>query len=440
MPKRIFATLIILVPLLSTSVLLSSATKSPQVEQQIQSQRGRVLFKRTFKVSEGFGYRLGNPEVVLFDRHLGPDAKTCLECHSLGGEAGAGENNKNVFVGLDPALERRTVRGNERNSTALWGVGMVQALAQEMSGDLKKLRQSALEQAKDKKQPVTVALESKGVSFGSLTASPQGELDTSQVVGVDRGLEVKPFHAKGTRGTLRRFTFEAMWRHAGLEAPEMLKRRYPLAGNWEQYDHDGDGVVNEVTTEQITDLSVFQALLPVPQEVLPKDAAQQQNVHQGEKIFQANCAICHIPRLSLDKPVVTIEGAMGQKETSVDLQEILPQQEGKYYVALYSDLKRHDMGAGLAEKNGQMSDDKVTGVDPRWFTTTKLWGVADTAPYLHDGRAKTLEEAIVAHGGEAEAARQAFQAMSSDEQVHLIQFLKSLRAPKVETKSYVTKR
>lgn len=58
-------------------------------------------------MAEGFGYRLGNPEVVLFDRHLGPDAKSCLECHSIGGEAGAGENNKNVFVGLDPALERR---------------------------------------------------------------------------------------------------------------------------------------------------------------------------------------------------------------------------------------------------------------------------------------------------------------------------------------------
>jgi CxxC motif-containing protein (DUF1111 family) len=51
-----------------------------------------------------------------------------------------------------------------------------------------------------------------------------------------------------------------------------------------------------------------------------------------------------------------------------------------------------------------------------------------------------LEEAIVAHGGEAEAARQVFRAMSSDEQAHLIQFLKSLRAPKMETKSYMTKR
>jgi hypothetical protein len=117
--QRICAASIFLFPLLSASVLLSAATQSHQSEQQAQSQRGRILFKRSFKVAEGFGYRLGNPELVLFDRHLGPDAKSCLECHSIGGEAGAGENNKNVFVGLDPALERRLARGNERNSTAI---------------------------------------------------------------------------------------------------------------------------------------------------------------------------------------------------------------------------------------------------------------------------------------------------------------------------------
>jgi Di-haem oxidoreductase, putative peroxidase len=433
--KHILATTLLLVPLLSASVFLSAATQS--AEQQAQSQRGRILFKRSFKVAEGFGYRLGNPEVVLFDRHLGPDAKSCLECHSIGGEAGGGENNKNVFVGLDPALERRLARGNERNSTAVWGIGAVQALAQEMSGDLKTIRQSVLEQAKRTHQTAKVALVSKGVSFGSLTATPQGELDTSQIIGVDPGLEIRPFHAKGTRGTIRRFTFEAMWRHAGLEAPEMLKRRYPLQGNWERYDHDGDGVVNEITTEQITDLSVFQALLPIPQEVQPKDSEEQQKVQRGEKLFQANCASCHISRLPLNKAEVTIEGAMGQKDTKVDLEEILPKQNDQYWVALYSDMKRHDIGPGLAEKNGQISDNKVTGVDPRWFITTKLWGVADTAPYLHDGRAKTLEEAIVAHGGEAEPARQAFQAMSLDDQVHLVQFLKSLRAPDIKAEGYV---
>jgi RHS repeat-associated protein len=153
--KHILATTLLLVPLLSASVLLSAATQSHQAEQQAQSQRGRILFKRSFKVAEGFGYRLGNPELVLFNRHLGPDAKSCLECHSIGGEAGGGENNKNVFVGLDPALERRLARGNERNSTALWGIGPVQALAQEMSRELKSIRQSALEQAKRTNQYTT---------------------------------------------------------------------------------------------------------------------------------------------------------------------------------------------------------------------------------------------------------------------------------------------
>ena len=86
----------------------------------------------------------------------------------------------------------------------------------------------------------------------------------------------------------------------------------------------------EVTTEQITDLSVFQVLLPTPKEVQPKDRAEQQKVQQGEKLFQANCASCHISRLPLNKAEVTIEGAMGQKDTKVDLEEILPKQNDKY--------------------------------------------------------------------------------------------------------------
>ena len=58
------------------------------------------------------------------------------------------------------------------------------------------------------------------------------------------------------------------------------------------------------------------------------------------------------------------------------------------------------MGAELSESTGG-------GLD-RWFTTARLWGVADSAPYLHDGRATTLADAIRMHGGEAEDARGAF--------------------------------
>jgi CxxC motif-containing protein (DUF1111 family) len=68
-------------------------------------------------------------------------------------------------------------------------------------------------------------------------------------------------------------------------------------------------------------------------------------------------------------------------------------------------------------------------VAPEW-KTPPLWGVADSAPYLHDGRAETLEEAILAHAGEARDVTANYKALSPTEQVQVIAFLKTLRAPK----------
>lgn len=65
--------------------------------------------------------------------------------------------------------------------------------------------------------------------------------------------------------------------------------------------------------------------------------------------------------------------------------------------------------------------------------TARLWGVADTAPYLHDGRALTLEDAIMMHdspGCEAAIAGQNFKALTADDQLNLIKFLNTLRTPK----------
>lgn len=93
---------------------------------------------------------------------------------------------------------------------------------------------------------------------------------------------------------------------------------------------------------------------------------------------------------------------------------------GRAVVRLFGDLKRHDMGSVLAES----IDEEGTGASV--FLTENLWGVGSTAPYLHDGRATTLTEAILAHGGEAEAARSAFQTLSTQEQQDLIAFLDNL--------------
>jgi len=93
----------------------------------------------------------------------------------------------------------------------------------------------------------------------------------------------------------------------------------------------------------------------------------------------------------------------------------------------YTDLLLHDMGPGLADNLGEGN---ATGAEWR---TPPLWsigltpGVSRTGEaYLHDGRARTLDEAILWHDGEGAASREAFRAMSVSDRAALIAFLKSL--------------
>ena len=94
----------------------------------------------------------------------------------------------------------------------------------------------------------------------------------------------------------------------------------------------------------------------------------------------------------------------------------------------FTDLLLHDMGTGLADNRPEF------GATEREWRTTPLWGIGLTATvlapraenYLHDGRARTLEEAILWHGGEAAAAQQAFVTASAAAREDLIRFLRSL--------------
>src|SRR5258705_3070 len=86
-------------------------------------------------------------------------------------------------------------------------------------------------------------------------------------------------------------------------------------------------------------------------------------------------------------------------------------------VRLYSDLLLHDMGSGVADRFEQGS---ATGSE---FRTMPLWRVADRQHFLHDGRAKTIIDAIQAHGGQAAGALAAFQALSQADLQALLDFL-----------------
>ena len=101
-------------------------------------------------------------------------------------------------------------------------------------------------------------------------------------------------------------------------------------------------------------------------------------------------------------------------------------ENGKAVVELFGDLKQHEMGSGLAEAIDEAGNGRSM------FLTRNLWGVGSTSPYLHDGRATTLTEAILEHGGEAQASRNAFIGLTRTEQRALIAYLDNLVLFKME--------
>ena len=113
----------------------------------------------------------------------------------------------------------------------------------------------------------------------------------------------------------------------------------------------------------------------------------------------------------------------------------LPKSGNVITVPLFSDLRTHDMGSQLADwdLNGtplaQGTDVAGLCIQSRMFVTRPLWGVGDTGPWLHDGRALTLLDAIKLHGGEAQPIIDAFNALSADDQQAVVTFLLSLQLP-----------
>ena len=101
---------------------------------------------------------------------------------------------------------------------------------------------------------------------------------------------------------------------------------------------------------------------------------------------------------------------------------LVPWQDGSVLVPAFTDLKRHDMGAELYTEALVQA-----GVPTEQYLTRKLWGMANEPPFLHNGRALTIHDAIVKHGGEAQAARDAYLALDATRQRSVVDFLKTLQ-------------
>ena len=430
-------------------------------------------------LAKGTGRGLSDPEAQLvgarsFNRISGPDANSCAGCHNVpfGLPGGGGDFVSNVFVlgqrfdfvTFDPqdaiptkgrvdersqAVSLHNV-ANLRATTGMFGAGYIEMLAREITEDLQKIR-DGMHRGESR------ILSAKGISFGRLTRRVDGLWDVSQVVGLPRAslltatsqdpptLVIRPWHQAGNVVSLREFANNALHQHHGMQSTE----RFGV-----NTDKDGDGFVNEMTRADVTALSIFQATLPVPGQVIPNDPDIERAVRQGEKLFrQIGCATCHIPALPLSRrnwvytepnpfnpPMNLREG--DAPTLKVDLnQTTLPHPRLKpptantewIMVPVFTDFKMHDItdpkddyGAEPLDMNQNVWSPKfVTG--NRKFLTKRLWGFANEPPFFHHGLFTTIRQAVLAHAGEARDAQQAFQGLPEGEKDALIEFLKSLQ-------------
>lgn len=160
----------------------------------------------------------------------------------------------------------------------------------------------------------------------------------------------------------------------------------------------------EVMPSRLSHITTYLQALAVPARRNTEDV----EVRQGEELFQqAGCAVCHVPELRT--------GATAAMRSAAN-QIIHP----------YTDLLLHDMGEALADHRPDFL------ADGREWRTPPLWGlglykaVNGNADLLHDGRARNVTEAILWHGGEAEAARDIFAGLKQGQRSALVKFVESL--------------
>jgi CxxC motif-containing protein (DUF1111 family) len=215
------------------------------------------------------------------------------------------------------------------------------------------------------------------------------------------GLRLGRFGRKAQNAVLLQQVVEAYLQDIGITSPFLpLENRNPRSSvPVEAVDRVVDPEVSEAVVQAVT--HYMRALAPP----LPGPDTEQRVL--GRAVFaDIGCAKCHVPSFTTGTSVIP---ALSNQT-----------------VTLYSDLLLHDMGDDLADHR---PDGQASG---REWRTAPLWGLRLMRQFLdgdvllmHDGRARTIEEAILLHGGEAATARSAFQALAAAQRAALIDFVQS---------------
>jgi CxxC motif-containing protein (DUF1111 family) len=237
------------------------------------------------------------------------------------------------------------------------------------------------------------------------------------------GRVVGKFGWRGQSGSLLDFVRGACSAELGLEpevavpgeVPEALQRLIKERG----YD---------LSSGDCQDLTDFVASLPAPRRLAAIDRHEAARIERGEKRFDnIGCAVCHRPKLA---SINGIYSDLLLHDMGPRLSDPSPAPQALSPTSLLSTLRT---SSSLSSYYGGPSSPAVSPgelqVLQQEWKTPPLWGVRDSGPYLHDGRAATIEEAITWHGGEANLSARRFARLSASQQGDVVAFLMSLAAP-----------
>jgi CxxC motif-containing protein (DUF1111 family) len=274
---------------------------------------------------------------------------------------------RNLIAGQHGSI---MVRISERNPPSLFGAGRIDAIPDE-----------AIEAAAKRKFPGSAAAK------GRVSRLKDGRIGH--------------FGWKAQTATLREFVLSAAAGEIGLEVPGRRQAADPRLPGIDAPALDMDEPECDALVDYVRNL-------PAPVTARAADDPESAPLKSGEDAFKViGCGHCHLPKLG-----------------GVD--------------GIYSDLLLHDMSPRLGDAdaysvfvgNAPRADGPEAATPgaatAREWRTPPLWGVANSAPYLHDGRAATLDEAITLHAGQGEPSAKRYADLSARRKRHLVAFLQSL--------------
>ncbi len=260
--------------------------------------------------------------------------------------------------------------------------------------------------------------------------------------------KIGKFGWKAQKSTLREFTLAACANELGLDVPGHAQPKVP-------YETDEKPKGHDMNDKEADALVAFVKNLPAPIQETPNDEQAAKLIEQGKELFESvGCAVCHKQDMGDAKGVYTdlllhdmgeqlqASGSYGSHFTPQEFDPNSnpapatpaigpePTQGGGSAVPPGGSPEaapQPDQAAPAPGEPAAQPAPAQAATSGEW-RTAPLWGLRDSAPYLHDGRASSIEQAIALHGGEGSDSAIRFFMMPAKKQQRMIAFLKTLRA------------